>query len=70
MPYTAKTLKELKRIEKLTPAEAKKYKPCPLHGRAYLVRQSHAVFCYKETPGEFASHCFHHVAHGRGGRLI
>lgn len=49
----------------LSEKERDKYHPCPHHGKEFLVKEGAAVFCYKETPGEMADHCFYHVSRGR-----
>jgi len=49
-------------VIKLTYHEALKYKPCPRHGKKYLVKESGAIYCFAETKGEMFDRCFHHVA--------
>jgi hypothetical protein len=49
-------------VIKLTYHEAIKYKPCPRHGKKYLVKESGAIYCFAETKGEMFERCFYHVA--------
>ena len=48
-------------VKKVKPEKLKHYKPCPKHGKDYLVQEGVAVFCYAETPGDIIPHCFYHV---------
>lgn len=47
---------------KLKIKEAKKFDPCPRHGRRYLVKEGGAIYCFAETKGEMFDRCFYHVS--------
>ena len=55
------TTPEKQELVVLTAKEKRKSNPCPKHGKDYLVKENHTVYCYAPTPGEMTDRCFFHV---------